>query len=355
MKKILKAIAIAACTAELSSSVPTEILLAPVGKFRARDGRPHEVDAFMIDAAAAAGVIAKAEAAVGDFVIDYEHQTLHAEDNGQPAPAAGWFKKLEWREGEGLVAVDVRWTDKARALIESGEYRYISPVLTYNKNTGVVLAVPMAALTNYPALDGHSDLAARAAAKFQTNINEEDTVDREKLIALLGLADDASDDQIKKAMTALKAKAGSADDKDEEITALKSTHESEIASLKKNGGKPDPAKYVPVEAFESLKTEVASLRGEQVSTAVAALVSKGLDDGKLLPVQEDWAKDLGGKDIEALKSYLDKTPAIEALKGGTQSGGKAPEGGDHAALSAETKEIAAMLGNTEEDIQKHGA
>ncbi len=341
--------AVAACTGELPEQAPVEIMLIPAGTFRARDGRPEGCGSWRLDAVAAARVIAQADEAVGEFVIDYEHQTLHAEDNGKPAPAAGWFKKLEWREGDGIYAVDVRWTAKAKALIGAGEYRYISPVFEYDKKTGVVTAILMSALTNYPALDGHSDLAARAAAKFQ--LQEEGKVDREKLIALLGLAAAASDEQIEQGLAALKARAGEADSKDAEMAALKTAKDTEIASLKAKGGKPDPAKYVPVETFESLKTEVAALKTAQTSSTVADLVKQGIADGKLLPVQEDWAVELGNSDTAALKSYLNKTPAIAALTG-SQSGGQAParEGAD--GLTADELAVCSNLGISAEEYKK---
>lgn len=331
-------IAVAACVAELNAQAPAEIKLLPAGAFRARDGRPGNVTAWHLDAAAAARLIAQAQAAKGDFVIDYEHQTLHAEENGQPAPAAGWFKNLEWREGDGLYAVAVRWTARASQLIEAGEYRYISPVFGYDKQSGVVTELLMAALTNYPALDGHSDLAARAAARFSTT-NEEKTMNREKMIALLGLSAEASDEQIEQALAALKAKAATAEDKDGEIAALKAA-------------KPDPAKFVPAETFEALKTEVAALKAQQTTGEVDALVKQGLADGKLLPVQEAWAKELGGKDVTALKTYLEKTPAIAALKGSIQTGGKAPEDGGAEQLSTEELAVCKNLGISAEEYRK---
>ncbi|HHN75460.1 MAG TPA: hypothetical protein ENK10_09555 [Acidobacteria bacterium] len=317
--RITGVVAVSACVTDLSTDggkVPSEILLVPAGRFRARDGRPEEVDAWRMDEALAARAIAFAEAAAGDFVIDYEHQTLNSQANGQPAPAAGWFKRLEWREGEGLFAVDVRWTERARQAISAGEYRYISPVFEWDRRTGEVLAVLMAALTNFPAIDGHSDLAARAAARFHTTPREEDdTVNREQLIALLGLEADASDEQIIGAIEALNAKARTLEEKETEIAALKAAAQSA----------PDPAKYVPVTAFEALKSEVAGLRAERLKSEVAALVAEGLETGKLVPSQEEWATQLGEQDIDALRVYLENTPAIAALRG-TQTGGQAPEG-----------------------------
>ena len=80
-----------------------------------------------------------------EFVIDYEHQTVLSADNGQPAPAAGWAARVEWRDGLGLFAADIRWTDRARAMLAAGEYRYISPVLVSDAS-GTVVDVLHAAL-----------------------------------------------------------------------------------------------------------------------------------------------------------------------------------------------------------------
>jgi len=335
-------VAVAACVSELSgTTAPTEILLIPAGEFRARDGRPADVDAWRMDAAAAATIIARAEAARGEFVIDYEHQTLKADENGQPAPAAGWFKRLEWREGSGLWAVDVRWTERARAAIEAGEYRYISPVFQYDRRTGRVTGVLMAALTNYPALDGHSDLAAQAAARFQTD-QEDDTVDREQLIELLGLAADATDEQINEAIAVLKAKADAAEATEAELAALKA---------KAGDNQPDPAKWAPVEVVRELQEQVAALSGAVRTREVDELIDQAVDQGKLLPAQVEWARALGAKDIEALKGYIDSAPTIAALSG-TQTGGRPPEEAGQDGLSAEELAVCRATGIDPDEYKK---
>lgn len=67
--------------------------------------------------------------------------------------------------------------------------------------------------------------------------------------------------------------------------------------------------------LEDLKQDIAALKNSENSNTVDALVKTGLDDGRLLPAQECWARELGQSNIAALKSYLDTTPAIAALKG----------------------------------------
>ncbi|HRI90156.1 MAG TPA: phage protease [Accumulibacter sp.] len=142
----------------------------PPGVFRAIDGRPVGSSGWMIDAAIAAGIIADL-ATRDDLVIDYEHQTQLAKQNGQPAPAAGWFNRVVWREGQGLFAVDVKWTEKAKRMIGDGEYRYISPVFTFSAETGRVERLLALGLTNTPGLNGLTDLSNVAVNTQQVGLS----------------------------------------------------------------------------------------------------------------------------------------------------------------------------------------
>ena len=145
------------------------VRILPAGAFQSKDGRPASVTQgrishWRLDASNAAAVIAARRNGEQGFVIDYEHQTLNKATNGHPAPAAGWFKGLEWRDGLGLFMVQIEWTERAREMIASGEYRYLSPVFGFDSQTGAVTYVHSVALTNDPALIGLSDLAAATAA-----------------------------------------------------------------------------------------------------------------------------------------------------------------------------------------------
>ncbi|SFI83288.1 phage protease [Nitrosomonas sp. Nm34] len=113
---------------------------------------------WLIYATLAGSVISWFETLTNKTVLDYEHQTLLAAQNGQPAPAAAWFGELQWRES-GLFAVDVEWTERASQMIKAGEYRYISPVFLYDKKTGAVTRHLHAALTDNPTLDGMDAVA----------------------------------------------------------------------------------------------------------------------------------------------------------------------------------------------------
>lgn len=161
-------VALAACayalqTASFIGGNLAQIQLTPARDFTPTDGRAMSVASWRINAAIAARVIERFSVRRNPAVLDYEHQTLLKEDNGQPAPAAGWIRGLEWRDGSGLWAT-VELTERAADFIRRGEYKFISPVFAYDAGTGEVLAITMAAITNSPAIDGMEPLALRAAA-----------------------------------------------------------------------------------------------------------------------------------------------------------------------------------------------
>jgi phage I-like protein len=330
----------AALSFAIAPAAGGEIQLTPAGTFKARDGRPVGIAGWVMDAAAAARVIASAALRKTPFVIDYEHQTLASEKNGLPAPAAGWFSKLEWREpgsdsSGGLYATGVEWTAKAKAHIDAGEYKFISPVLSYDKTTGAVLQMEMAALTNNPALDGMNAVAA-LAHEFFTRSQEPNPKDQSmKAIAvLLGLAADASEADITVALTALTTKTA---EQQTQIAALT----TETAALKTQS--PDPARFVPVETVTALQTQVASLSTRLNQSEVDDVISAAKASGKLLPAMESWARDLGKSDLAALKTYIEKNPAIVALNG-NQTGGIEPNAQGEQ-LTGDALKITTMMGN----------
>ena len=155
-----------ATLAQHLAAASREIRILPAGIFRSNDGRPAGLPGWKIDANIAMRIIAETSVR-DDLAIDYDHQSLLTKQNGQPAPTAGWFRQLVWREGEGLFAVDVKWTDKARAMLAAGEYRYISPVFSFSSVTGQVERLFGAGLTNNPGLTGLTDLAQIAINSSQ--------------------------------------------------------------------------------------------------------------------------------------------------------------------------------------------
>lgn len=359
-------VAVAPCFFQVPVDAPAdqliEIQVTPAGAFRARDGRPHQVEAWRIDAAIAAAVIARFKGRVTPPVVDYEHQTLQAEENGQPAPAAGFIRELEWREGQGLFA-KVELTRRAREFIANGEYRYFSPVLKFDTRTGNVVEIQLGALTNFPAIDGMAAIEARAAARSQANETQEVCAMNKHLLAVaLALAlstDNQTEEQLEAAalkrikdlqgtgdLAALRKELGLKDDAGaEEINTA-------VATLKaaKATGTPDPAKYVEVGVVEQLRNDLAALAAKDLAREIDDLVKPALEDGRLLAAQEKWARELGKSDIAKLKAYLESAPAIAALRG-SQTGGQPPAGGtDENGLTADELAVCKATGVDPKDF-----
>ncbi len=300
------------------------IQLLPAGKFRSTDGsgRPEDVESWQLDAEIAKHVIEQFNERGQKCVIDYEHQTLNTEQNGQPAPAAGWIKKLVWRD-TGLYAA-VKWTARAKQYIDAEEYLYISPVFSYDER-GRPLAIFHAALTNNPALTGMDEVRLAAAKANYTKDYQTMNEFLKRLLVLLGLSEDASEEEIDTAFSALEErlatltsdeekKEAELTSKEEELAELNSKNEEleqELAALR--AGKVDPKKYVPVAALTALQAQVNKLSKSQTDKEVDDVVNAALAAGKLIPALEPWARDLGTKDIAALRAYVDATAPIAAL------------------------------------------
>ena len=306
-----------ACLAfDLAAGPAGSVQLLPDGAFAAGDGRPGPGKTWKLDDAIAARVIARFDARQNPAVIDYEHQSMFAAVKAGEAPAAGWFSGLEYRPGSGMWATPVRWTERASAMIAAEEYRYLSAVFRYDPKTGEILDIQNAGLTNNPALDGMAAVwEQRAAASFSHPLfaDPENAVDRTQLIALLGLAQDASDETLTAALTAQRDAAAQV----EALTA-------KLAAARASAA--DPAKYVPVAVVDELRSQVAALSAAQVGREVADIVTAALTDGRLLPAQKEWAESLGRSDIAALRQYVETAQPIPALLR-SQTGGKSPAGG----------------------------
>lgn len=309
----LAALAVDLTAGAAGNAAPPEFRLLPYGRFRAADGsgRPVEVaEGWYLDKPLATQIAAAFAQRRDARVVDYEHQTLHAEKNGQPAPAAAWMGGLEARD-DGLYAVGTEWTAQAAQMVADRRYRYISPVFAYDKRTGHVTAVLHAALTNYAGLDGLTDLAALAAKFFPDQPTQEEPM--KDLLKALGLSE-----------TATEAEALAA------LAALKSAHQGEVVALK--GAAPDPAKYVEVATLTAVRTELATattelaaLKAEKAQAEVDKVIADGLAAGKLTPATEPHARKLAG-DLAALKGFIDAQPVI-VKPGDTQTGGKGGDGG----------------------------
>lgn len=353
--------------------------LLPVGPFKARDGRPFDVASghWQLDGQIAAALIARAKALGQDILIDYDHQTLKTDQNGQPAPAAGWYNadEIEWREGQGLF-IKPRWTERAAALVAAKEYRFLSAVFPYDAQ-GRPLELRMTAITNDPGVVGMQALAALSALPASSHMStqpgqlatsshvaQQEKSMNEHLIALLGKLgiQPGADGQFTAeqgtaalaALDTLQASAASAP----ELEAALSAEKASLAALKATvstgqGGQIDLAKYVPVETYNALVTEVATLSAKVETTNAATLIKEARTQGKVVAAEEEYLTAYAAqKGVAALKALLEPRPAIAALAASQTTQLTLPEKKGEAVLSADDKYAADQLGISYEEFAK---
>ncbi|WP_368206697.1 phage protease [Aeromonas sp. s5] len=350
--------------------------LLPVGPFKARDGRPFDVASghWQLDGQIAAALIARAKALGQDILIDYDHQTLKVDQNGQPAPAAGWYNgdEIEWREGQGLF-IKPRWTERAAALVAAKEYRFLSAVFPYDAQ-GRPLELRMTAITNDPGVVGMQALAALSAlpasslmpiqpGQLATSIKEKSM--NEHLIALLGKlgiqpgADGQfTAEQGTAALAALDTLQASAK-KAPELEAALAAERTSLVALKaqttsvQQGAQVDLAQYVPVATYNALVTQVAALTAQVDITDAATLIKEARTAGKVVAAEEEYLTAYAAqKGVAALKALLEPRPAIAALTASQTAAVTLPEKKGEAVLSAEDKYAADQLGISHEDFAK---
>jgi phage I-like protein len=335
-----------------NASAPARLRVLPDGLFSAPDGRPGNMEdvtakSWMLNAKAAQAVIARFKARGLELPLDYEHQTLKSAENGLPAPAAGWITDLTYEPGVGLLA-DVRWTDAGGGYVAKREYKYLSPVFPFDKQTGEVLDLHSVALTNKPGLTVLGAIAAMAAMTFDDKhsndfsrrlpgsgrtTNEETTMDKTKVLVALGLALDTGDET---ALTALSATVQKANTLEQQVVALKANQF-------------DPAKHIPLDEHKTVMGELTALKENQAKAVHEQLVVAALSDARILPANEAyWRK----QPLAALQEFLKDAKPLAVLTG-TQTGGKPPAGGaQDIKLSEDELAVCKSLGLTPEQFAK---
>lgn len=137
----------------VGNSPPSEIRMFAYGETETSRGP------FVLTPERAQQIVQDWQAQGNDLSADYEHGMLNAiAGTGDPVPSSAAFR-LESRE-DGLWAVDIRWTQKAAAHIEAGEYRHFSPLFEFNPDTREILKFVNFALTNVPAIKNQPALMA---------------------------------------------------------------------------------------------------------------------------------------------------------------------------------------------------
>lgn len=296
---------------EQAASAPEWIELLPAGEFHGRDGRgPFRLDD-------PDGVIASTVALQmsAGLPIDYDHATDFGAPEGRPAPAAGWIRELEVRDG--AVWGRVEWTPRAADSIAAREYRYVSPVFQFDPKDGSVTRLLRAGLTNNPNLQLTAIAASRATAASPRKESME--VPTQELFELLNLNGDATASEV-----------------------VAKVRELRTAASAVGAHAHDPARYVAIAEFERALTELNALKAERARERAAHTVEDAIRAGKLTPAQREWAIAYCAADVRGFQAFVAKQPSILAENLGL--GGEPPADSRASALNPAELAICAQLG-----------
>ena len=167
---------------------------------------------FVLDEAAAKAVMDAFKAAAKNpewpgVLVDEEHYSL---DSSKSSAAMAWAKDIR-QENDGSIWTRWEFTPKGRELWESKTLLNRSPAFACARNGKEYRPVELKsiAMTNTPHFTELSNLAAARAA--EVNKDKKGEIHMKKLMAELGIAEDASEDAAAAACKALKETASAAE------------------------------------------------------------------------------------------------------------------------------------------------
>lgn len=297
-----------------SGTVPEWIQLTPPGHLiRGRDGREWR----MPDPHAVVGRFDPAK----EPQIDLEHSSQLLAPNGMPAPAVGWIKQIEVRDG--AIWGRVEWNADGAAAVTSRAYRYLSPVFTFDPASREVHRIVSVGLTNSPNLE----LAALNSAEQKETANMVDPT----ILEALGLKPTAD--------------AAAA------VLAINSLREERQTAMNSANAQPDPDKFVPIADHQLALNRIAEFETgekERQDAAITTAVDAAIAAGKIAPSSKDFhlaaCRAEGG--LERFQAFIGTAPVIAARTG---LDGKSP-GGAKVALNAEELAVCRQFGMSTEDF-----
>lgn len=275
---------------------------APLGEYPIQDPVTKNRVIQVVDAEAvrlmAADIAAqKAKPNWPGLLVDRDHFSY---DTSKESRAAGWANDGQARQ-DGLFG-PIRFTNSGKADVEGGEFRFLSPV--FDRKSAVPLGGSRfrvtrllgLALTNTPNIRNIQALTNRAEDfhGLTPTTTAKDTPTMNKVIALLGLAATASEDEIAAGIQALK---------------------NRLVELEPFKGK-----------FTSLESEHNALKGKHTALLNTS-VDKTLEQfkGVITAESKDAWKNRLTADFEGTVALLNgiKKPAAEGKRTPIHKGGKA--------------------------------
>ena len=292
------------CSGCDAGGAPEEIKLLPLGMVHSTAGD------FMVDDESVGDILRHFKDRRLDLVIDYEHQTL----KDVQAPAAGWIKALY--KGADAIMAKVDWTEKAKQYLVNKEYRYISPVVMVRNKNHKATILHSAAMTNTPAITGMFALVNSDGVDGILEEEEDEGgpegMELKKLIGILGLPEEATEEQVLEAITKL---TGTADGKKGEEGTEKTEVVANSMILKLLELKDDARTEDVTAAIMALKAgttddsvTLMALKQQMAKRDADDAVKAAMNEGKVTAAQQEWATEYALKDPEGFKAFVSKAP-----------------------------------------------
>lgn len=257
-----------------------------------------------------------------EVALDFEHNTVPGskeyERTTEPRPVAG-YGRVAVEEGRGVFLEMLRWTPEGEAMAH--HYRDVSATPVLDKD-GEVVAVASVALCRNGAVPGAENRESTLSTTHQPQTPKETRKMDFKaiLLKILGLPDDASEEDIAKAAEA----------------AMKPADKpAEPAPAEPEGGvAPLAARIEALERRADRAEKEAILAGARAEGKVVALAADALD--ALTPAQ--------------LRETVAKTPATVPLSAKTP--GTVRETAAKAEETDEERRVRELCGLTREEVEK---
>lgn len=306
-----------------ATTPPVELLLVPPGpRVEGRDGRgwnnpdPQAIVHYFQDNGL-------------DIPVDIEHATQLKAPKGEAAPAVSWGKSLYVRP-DGSVWGRFDWNTSGTDLIMGRQYRYYSPAYIIDPATMDIVGIKSVGLTNTPNL---------AVPSLNHEQKKGVTMNLTALLAALGLS-----------------AAATFEDALNHITKLK----GDLTVALNSAASPPLDKFVPKADYDlalnratTAETALADQAKATLETSINAEIDTALKAGKITPATKDYhiaqCRMEGG--LDRFKAFCQAAPTVAA---DSNLDSKKPGDGEATALNAEEAKVAAMFGNSAEDINKYG-
>jgi phage I-like protein len=247
------------------NGVPTAFRILEFGKWElSLPDVPPEL--IVDDTSAKAQMAYYKERGMPKLPMDYAHKSASKDGKApEDESSPGWW--VPEPRKDGIWAAQLDWSPKAYEQLKNKEIRHHSPDAVWNRITGKLVYIKKLALTNDPAT--RNQLPLVASATKQSIIGDRRM---EKLLELLGLKMEATEDEAAKAVKDLQAKAADTKKKDDEIATLKATIEQGTSD------KPDTKELDSLKSFQAGTLEALGLKEGDLQAVKAEIGKRDLKD-----------------------------------------------------------------------------